>query len=83
MGGIIMMSRPAQGAWIETRKTGASAPSARCRAPRRARGLKRLMSIMLRRICMSRPAQGAWIETLPLRSVMQLQTVAPRAGRVD
>jgi len=53
------------------------------RAPRGARGLKR---ILLRRNALrlvSRPARGAWIETVFVGSHGVDVFVAPRAGRVD
>src|ERR1700722_8284005 len=57
-------SRPTRGAWIETTIKRSAPPRKRRRAPRGARGLKRLQSRLRRFLAPSRPTRGAWIETL-------------------
>ena len=76
-------SRPARGAWIETRNFLLLIACTICRAPHGARGLKHrnLTTSHTRR--RSRPARGAWIETVIQWGTALTDAVAPRTGRVD
>ena len=76
-------SRPVRGAWIETRSPCPSPWSGSCRAPCGARGLKPHLAGERPKIALSRPVRGAWIETQCSISLMDITSVAPRAGRVD
>jgi len=69
---------PRAGAWIETNviQLGRAALASR---PARARGLKLVVSSVLRAFCVA-PRAGAWIETLFSFLYHRTACVAPRAG---
>ena len=78
----LLLSRPARGAWVEISTTISVSPSASCRAPQGARGLKFCDGEADIHAPLSRPARGAWVEIFLVRDTYTLKTVAPRKGRV-
>ena len=76
-------SRPARGAWIETKENPRQIAEGPRRALRGARGLKLCDLGIIGADASSRPARGAWIETTCALVKTSSFPVAPCAGRVD
>ena len=79
---FLLESRPAWGAWIETRYSLLYICASSSR-PAWGAWIETRNGSVQQNQSMSRPAWGAWIETLSPCASSHAPTVAPRMGRVD
>ena len=79
---LLMMSRPARGAWVEINNAATFEWVVTGRAPQGARGLKYNDIETKVNAAESRPARGAWVEISQSLGATRNPAVAPRKGRV-
>ena len=80
---MLILSRPARGAWIEMLTALTLGYKTETSRPARGAWIEIFTVSRGKSPCASRPARGAWIEMALVTAVSLDGTVAPRKGRVD